>query len=148
MKKLILMTALISQLVYAHDDGHGPKLGDQPEYGGKVTAVIDKDEVDKGTKAELLYKAELTKNNQNVVRVYLYDKKMKSLKLDDVSEAYAELISKDKETQKWKKTKFSLEQERGSFSGKIPGTPQRPFNIDVTLKRGDQALFMAFDNLN
>ena len=148
MKTLILALCLLTQISYAHDDGHGPKLGDQPKFGGKVTAAINKKEVKKGRDATMLYKGELTKTGQNMVRIYLYNKKMKPLKLENVGDAYAEVIYKDRETRKWTKKKFDLEKKNGSFEGKIPGNPRRPFNIDVTIKHDEKNLFMAFDNLH
>lgn len=149
MKQLIFALALVaSQGALAHDEGHGPKLGDQPKFGGNVAAVINKEEVSKGTKAELLYKAELTKNNQNVVRVYLYDKEMKPLKEQEFSSAAGELQFKDRKTKKWEGHDFTLEKKDGYFEGKLPTSPRRPFNIDITIPAKDKKLFMAFDNLN
>ena len=87
MKKLIFLITLMTASAYAHDGGHGPKLGDQPKYGGKVAAVINKKEVKKGTDAKLLYKAELTKNSQNIIRVYMYNTKMKLMNLNNLKNA-------------------------------------------------------------
>lgn len=149
MKYLILaLMLLVTQGVLAHDEGHGPKLGDQPKFGGKVAAVINKDEVSKGTKAELLFKAELTKNSQNVVRVYLYDKDMKPLKDQEANSATGELQFKDRKTKKWQSHEFTLNLKDGFFEGNLPTKPRRPFNIDVTISGKDKKLFMAFDNLN
>jgi len=149
MKKVLIITALLmSQLVQAHDEGHGPKLVDQPKFGGKIAAVINKVEVKKGTKAKLLYKAELTKNNQNMVRVYLYDKDMKPLTLESFKSAKAQLQFKDRKTKKWDSFDFNLDKKENAFVGKLPQSPRRPFNIDVSINGKDKKLFMAFDNLN
>lgn len=149
MKVFVISAFLvISALSFAHDEGHGPKLGDQPKFGGRVAAVIDKKEVRKGTSAELLYKAELTKNNKNVVRVYLYDKEMNPLKLDGFKGAKGELQFKDRKTKKWKSREFKFEKKDDAFEGELPTDPRKPFNIDVSVEAGDKTLFMAFDNLN
>ena len=145
---LITIALLMSQMVLAHDEGHGPKLVDQPKFGGKVAAVIDKSEIKKGTKATLLYKAELTKNNQNVVRIYLYDKDMKPLTLESFKDASVELQFKDKKTKKWGSHEFKLEKKDNAYVGKLPKSPRRPFNIDVNIDENAKTLFMAFDNLN
>lgn len=149
MKSLLLsLTLLVSTVALAHDEGHGPKLGDQPKYGGKVAAVISKSEVNKGTKAEMRYKAELTKTNDGTIRVYLYDKKMNLLPLQEFASATGELLFKDRKTKKWTAHEFKFSKKDKSFEGKLPTQPRRPFNIDVTLKKGDKDLFIAFDNLN
>ena len=149
MKKLLIILTIISaSFANAHDEGHGPKLGDQPKFGGKVAAVIDKSEIKKGTKAKMLYKAELTKNNKNVVRVYLYDKDMKPIKPDSFKEASGELQFKDRKTKKWGSHEISFTKKDGFFEGTLPTNPRRPFNIDVSIGAKDKTLFMAFDNLN
>lgn len=148
MKKLLVILSLVGAFAHAHDEGHGPKLGDQPKFGGKVAAVINKTEIKKGTKAEMLFKAELTKNNQNVVRVYLYDKEMKPVKLDGFKDASGELQFKDRKTKKWGSHEFKFTKKDGAFEGKLPTSPRRPFNIDVSVGSEDKTLFMAFDNLN
>ncbi len=148
MKKLIFLITLMTASAYAHDGGHGPKLGDQPKYGGKVAAVINKKEVKKGTDAKLLYKAELTKNSQNIIRVYMYNTKMKLMNLNNLKNAKADLIFKDRKTKKWKAETFNLEKKDDFYQGKLPVQPRRPFNIDVTVNAEGKDLFMAFDNLN
>ncbi|MCB0362951.1 MAG: hypothetical protein KDD35_09515 [Bdellovibrionales bacterium] len=148
MKLLTITLLLAGHFAFAHDEGHGPKLGDQPKFGGKVVAVINKDEVSKGTKATMLYKAELTKTNQNVVRVYLYDKEMKPMKVEEFGAAKGELQFKDRKTKKWSGHEFKFEKKDGFYEGKLPTEPRKPFNVDVTLKQMEKNLFMAFDGLN
>lgn len=148
MKFLTIAFLLMSRMVFAHDEGHGPKLGDQPKFGGKVTAVIDRQEVNKGAKAAMLYKAELTKTGDNVVRVYLYDQAMKPLSIADLGASEGELLFKDKKTKKMASHAFKFEKKDGFYEGKLPTEPRRPFNVDVTIKEKDKTLFMAFDGLN
>ena len=149
MKKLTIIGLLmLSQFAFAHDEGHGPKLGDQPKFGGKVAAVIDKKEIKKGTDAEMLYKAELTKNTSNVVRVYMYDKKMSPITIKEFGSAAAEHQYKDRKTRKWVSKSFKLEKKKGYYEGSLNTKPRRPFNIDVTINNKNKKLFMAFDNLN
>ncbi len=148
MKTILFVILLIGNLSYAHDEGHGPKLGDQPKFGGNVAAVIDKTEIKKGTKAKMLYKAELTKSNKNVVRVYLYDKDMKPLKLDDFKKATGELLFKDRKTKKMTTHEFAFTKKGDHFEGSLPTKPRRPFNVDVSIGQESKTLFIAFDNLN
>lgn len=146
--KSILIILAVGLFSFAHDDGHGPKLGDQPKFGGKVSAVIDKAEINKGTKAKMLYKAELTKNNKNFIRVYLYDDKMKPLDIASLGDSSGALMFKDRKTKKWVNHKFNLKKEKDHYSGQLPTKPRRPFSVDVTIKEKGKSLFMAFDNLN
>ena len=149
MVKITLAAMLLSQFVFAHDGGHGPKLRDQPKYGGKVAAVIDKKEELAGAKAKILYKAELTKNNQNVVRVYLYSKDMKILQLEGYESANGELTFKDKRTRKKVMHEFALKKmPDASYEGKLPARPRRPYNIEVTLSGKERKLLTAFHGLN
>ena len=144
----LLSLALCSVSAYAHDDGHGPKLGDQPKFGGLVAAVIDYLEVNKGREAKLLYKAELTKNAKGVVRVYFYDNTMKPISIDGFNAATADLIHKDRKSKKWITKSFKLEKKGDFYEGNLPLKPRPPFNVDVKVDSKDKKLFMAFDNLN
>ena len=144
----ILVLTFLSVNALAHDEGHGPKLGDQPKFGGLVAAVIDHLEVDKGRKAELLYKAELTKNAKGVVRVYFYDNAMKPISIDGFKAGVADLIHKDKTSKKWISKSFKLEKKGDFYEGTLPLKPRPPFNIDVKVDSKGKRLFMAFDNLS
>jgi hypothetical protein len=144
----VVVPMLMAGNAWAHDDGHGPKLGDQPKFGGAVTAVINHKEVEAGRDAKLLYKAELTKNSSGMVRVYFYDKNMKPVELEAFTDAEGQLLYKDRKTRKGASKSFDLEKKGNHFEGKMPLKPMPPFNIDVTVKKGDRKLFMAFDNLS
>lgn len=133
---------------FAHDEGHGPKLGDQPKFGGLVAAVIDHLEVDKGRQAKLLYKAELTKNAKGVVRVYFYDTQMKPISIQSAAAADAELIHRDKKSKKWISKSFKLEKKGDFYEGSLPLKPRPPFNIDIKVDSNGKKLFIAFDNLS
>jgi hypothetical protein len=144
----ILVSVFVTAQAFAHDEGHGPKLGDQPKFGGLVSAVIDHLEVDKGRDAKLLYKAELTKNAQGTVRVYFYDNTMKPVSIGDFGSASADLIHKDRKTKKWISKSFKLEKKGDFYEGKLPLKPRPPFNVDVKVDSKAKKLFMAFDNLS
>jgi hypothetical protein len=138
---------LVGMSAYAHDEGHGPKLSDTGKQGGIVSPVIDKSEADKGSKATLLYKAELVRSEDGTVHVYYYDKDMNPLdlgKLDKSAKGYLEF----KKNKKWTKNEFALNQADGSFTAKAPKSPSKPFNIDVVAKEGGKELLSAFDNLD
>lgn len=148
MRKSILFFSLFLGLnVMAHDEGHGPKLSDTGKQGGIVSPVIDAGEASKGTKASLLYKAELVRSEDGTVRVYFYDKDMKPLdlaKLDKSAKGFLEF----KKNKKWTKQEFALSQEEGAFMAKAPKSPSKPFNIDVVVKESGKELLSAFDNLD
>lgn len=131
----------------AHDEGHGPKLSDTGQYGGTVTAVVESKNAALGPKAPLLYKAELVRTEEGVVRVYFYDTAMKALPLTDFDKTgKANLIamSGGKETV----TSFPLTWEGNSLTGKAPKPASKPYNIDVLVKMKEKELLAAFDHLD
>ena len=138
MKQLILISlALIGALSMAHDEGHGPKLSDSPKLGGKVAPVIVASEAPKGLKAPLIYKAELVRGEDDVVKVYLYDKEMTLLPATQLSQfettatATVEHLKKGKIA---KTSKFSLDLKNGVFEGKLAEKPKtQTFNVDVKM---------------
>lgn len=149
MKTYLTLIALVcSTTVFAHDEGHGPKLTDAGKQGGVVSPVIDSKQVKSGAKAEVIYKAELVRSEDGTTRVYFYDKDMKPLplsKFDKTAKGYVEFKKKDG---KWSKQEFALTQEDGEFIGKAPKAESKRFNIDVLAKEGGRELLTAFDNLD
>lgn len=143
----ILLAATLAAPALAHDGGHGPKTTDAGKMGGVVTAVILAKEAKLGPKATLRYKAELTRSDAGVVRVYLYDKDMKPLdtaRFGKTAKGFLETHTKKKVT----RTPFTLTFTDGAFVGNAPKAPRKPFNIDANFKDGDTELLAAFDNLD
>lgn len=143
----LLLAAALSTAGYAHDEGHGPKLTDQPPQGGVLTAVVEAKDAKLGAKAPLVYKAELVRSEDGTVRVTLYDQELKALDVsmfDKKGEATLIVEKKKKTTIK----KFPLTLEEGTFIGKAPKPAGKPFNIDVTVTEGKRRLLAAFDNLD
>ncbi len=147
MKKIYVLFLALSLNVYAHDEGHGPKLTDAPKMGGVVASVVLAKEASKGSKAELLYKGELARTSDGSVRIYYYDKDMNKIDLAAFSEkASAEVITSRRgkvETQT-----FELVKHGDHYMGKMPTPARKPFNIDVKTKSADKELLVAFDNLD
>lgn len=152
MKNLIIALAIgVSPLAFAHDEGHGPKLSDTGKFGGVVSGVVLKSEASKGSKAALVYKAELARGQDGTVRVYVYDDKMSQLDIKDFdAKATAVLLveGKGKNKGKFKESKFDLAKEDKFYVGKMPKPEGKPYNIDVTLKDKSRELLSAFDNLD
>lgn len=148
MKRLLLFGLMaFAASAFAHDEGHGPKLADTGKYGGVVSAVVKKADAGQGAKAPLVHKAELVRSTDGTVRVYLYDKDMKSLDTSKFDpKGSASLAAKVKG--KWKDTTFSLERKDNSFMGQMPKPEGKPYNIDVTVKEAGTDLLSAFDNLD
>lgn len=147
--KTLLLAACLAWTspLLAHDEGHGPKLNDTGSYGGVLTAVVESKDAPKGTKAPLVYKAELTRSQDGTVRLYIYDQAMKPLPADTLNKtASANVISS--KGGKVVATPFSLNLEGASYVGKAPPPATKPFSIDVTLKSKTQELLAAFDNLD
>jgi len=152
MKTLLLVTALfLGQAGWAHDGGHGPKLTDSPKQGGKVAPVILAADSGQGPKANLVYKAEIVREEDGTVKVFFYDKEMSPLpeaKLATFNKAAMATVEHVKKGKVVKTTKFSLELKGDSFAGKIGELPKTPtFNVDVKTSEAGQELLAAFDNL-
>lgn len=148
MKKTIVTLAMcLAATVYAHDEGHGPKLADTGKFGGLVSSVVSKTDIKKGAGAVLVHKAELVRSTDGNVRIYLYDAQMKPLDLKGFeAKSSANLGSKVKG--KWKDSTFPIELKDNSFTGKMPKVESRPYNIEVTLKQDGKELISAFENLD
>ncbi len=145
--KMILLTLALATNVFAHDEGHGPKLSDSPKQGGVLTSVVLAKDAGKGTKAELIYKAELVRSGDGTVRVYYYDKEMNALKAGSMkNDAKAILITEKKG--KFNTQNFDLKFVEDHFEGKSPKPARKPYNIDVKVIDGDRELLAAFDNLD
>lgn len=152
MKKMIMalvmcVSGLGSNLAFAHDEGHGPKVSDTGKFGGLVSAVVLKADAKKGAKADLVLKAELVRSVDGTARVYMYDTAMKQLDLKGFdTKGSALVITRVKG--KTKETKFALELKDNSFIGKMPKITKKPYNMDVTVKQDGKELLSAFDNLD
>jgi hypothetical protein len=143
----VLIALNMTSLTVAHEGGHGPKLRDNAKYGGHLAPAIWQKDLAKGHHAPLIYKGELTRSQDGTIRLYLYDTHMKPLKLNNFKpKAVATLVIKKRK--KRKETRFHLQKETNAFVGKIPKITRRPFDIDIVVHQGDQALLVSFDNLD
>ncbi len=143
----ILLAAALPATALAHEEGHGPRLGDVGKMGGVVTAVVLAKQARLGPKAALVYKAELVRSEDGTARVYLYDKDMRPLDLARFGKnarAVLETVKKKKVT----RIPFALKAEGDAFVGRAPKARSKPFNIDVAFEEGDRELLAAFDNLD
>lgn len=148
-RKLVFVSCLFCSLaVFAHDEGHGPKVTDQPVQGGMVMPVIDKKEADKGSSATLVYKAELVRKDDGAANLYVYDSAMKSLPADKLGKDAKAKIGPMKKNPKWKSEEFKLSFKDGMYVGKLPKIKVKPYYIDITLTEGKRELLTAFENLD
>ena len=145
-KYLSLVLFFWGAMTLAHDEGHGPKLTDQPKQGGVVAPVVAAKDAKLGPKAALIYKGELVRTEDGSVKLYLYDAKMNALKLDGFGKTAKGLL--ETHGKKGKRENFELKLEGDSFVGKAPQPSKKPFNIDVVVTEKDQRLLAAFDNLD
>ena len=147
MKVLSLVFFLFLSLgAFAHDEGHGPALTDETQQGGKVSAIIDADDIKKGREAKMLYKGELVHSSRNMkVKLYLYDSEMKPVDLASFGKK-VEAIQLERGNNS--KFELSLDESGKFFVGMRPKNKRVPFNIDLRLSKGDQKLFGAFDGLD
>ncbi|MDP7320791.1 MAG: hypothetical protein QF441_09300 [Bacteriovoracaceae bacterium] len=144
MKILSLLLLTISFQTYAHDQGHGPAITDESMQGGKVAAIIDYKQVNEGRKAKMLYKGELVIEGLNV-KLYLYDKNMKEVSLNDFSKTItATQLERGRETT----FKLSKKSSKKFYQGTRKKNKRVPYNIDIQFKTGKTTLFGAFDGLD
>jgi hypothetical protein len=148
-RKLVFVSSLLCSFVaLAHDEGHGPKVTDQPLQGGMVMPVIDKKEAAKGASAALVYKAELVRKEDGTAHLYVYDSSMKALSPDAfVKEAKAK-IGPMRKNPKWKSEEMKFSFIDGAFVGKLPKIKVKPYYIDITLTEAKRELLTAFENLD
>lgn len=136
---MILSFTIVS--AFSHDGGHGPALKDESRNGGKMSAIIDAKEVKLGTKAKLLYKGELVHKSKKLdVEVHIYDVDMSKL-----GKSMEAVLFEGRKSHKFS---LALDESGKFYKGQRPKNKRVPFNIDVRVKKGDQTLFGAFDNLD
>ena len=147
MKSLSVLILILCFNVFAHDEGHGPKLKDVGKKGGRVASVVMAKDAQKGAAAELVYKGEIVRSKDGKVKVYFYDKDMQPLKLEAFAKtAKATLISgkAGKEVENTFDLTFVVDHLEGMTPKPIP----KRYNIDVRVMEGDKELLAAFDNLD
>lgn len=142
---LSVLTVLIAANSFAHDGGHGPVVKDTGKHGGLVAAVVLDSEVGKTNK--LIYKSELIRLGNGVIKVYLYDTHMKPLALN-AFEAKASGVVEYKKRKQLHELPFAMTKEGNAFTGKAPKSPKKPYGIDIRVKEGGKTLLMAFENLD
>lgn len=147
MKKILVLALVFTLNAFAHDEGHGPKLTDAPKQGGVVTSVVLAKDASKGTKAELVYKAELVRASDGAVRFYIYDKAMNPVKAGTFASSAKGILITEKKG-KVSTQIFELKFNEDHFLGQSPKPARKPYNIDVKLTEGDRELLAAFDNLD
>lgn len=132
----------------AHDEGHGPKVSDQPRQGGIVMPVVDKSEMNLGPAAKLIYKSELVRRENGDLLLYLYDEKMNRLPVESFGKTAYGKIGPMKKNPKWKLEDITFEIKDGAFVGRLPKIKVKPYFIDITLTEEKKSLLTAFDNLD
>lgn len=147
MKLIITLILACSFSVFAHDEGHGPKLTDAPKQGGVISSVVLAKDAGLGTKAPMRYKAEIVRSQTGLVRLYFYDQKMEALKSGMLAEAANGILISGKKGKKTEQ-KFELKWVTDHFEGQAPKPLRKPFNIDVKVMEGSTELLVAFDNLD
>lgn len=152
MKKLTFLSlALVAGISLAHDEGHGPKVTDTPKQGGKVASVVSTNEASKGLKGQLSFKAELVRGENDLVKVYLYDREMNALpeaQLSQFGKAATATVEHLKKGKIAKTSKFSLDLRNGVFEGKLGEKPKtQTFNLHVKMTEGEKEFLAAFDGL-
>lgn len=146
MKSILLLLLTCSLSVFAHDEGHGPKLNDAPKQGGIVAPVVLAKDAKLGTKAPMKHKAEIVRSQDGTVRVYFYDQTMNPKEGGFAPKAVGILISGKKG--KMTEQQFELQWKEDHFEGKSPKPVRKPYNIDVKVMEGTTELLVAFDNLD
>lgn len=144
--KTILFAMLFSLQLFAHDEGHGPKLIETGNYGGIVAALIEEKNIG-NEEAEIKFKGEIVINKKYEVRFYIYDKEMKQQRL----KTFPESIKADVEIKiagKFQRTPFELTKKGNNYYAQMPKPAKKPYNIDVYMEHDDKKLFVGFSNLD
>lgn len=147
MKLMVLISVYLFSLTSFCHEGHGEMPTGPAKFGGMLGNVVleTKGHDHKGHDHRPLLKAEIVRSEDGTVRLYIYDLKMNQLKTDTfTSQASATVDNRRART----KDKFVLKAMGEHFQGTMPKQKKRPFDIYVTLTRGKEQLFVAFDNLD
>ena len=133
---LVLPALFVSSLTWGHDDGHGPKMNSaQAKFGGKLVSVMNGE-------SESSYKAELTINQDDMIRVYVYNKEMNILKPKGFKGADAFMVYGGSEKS------FKLKKAAMSFKSKLPNRPENDFTVNVQIQKSNKKLMASFKNVN
>lgn len=131
---------------YAHEN-HG-EVSEGGKFGGVMSPIVDHSQAGLGTKAKTLYKAELVRAESGKLSLYVFDEKMNVQDLaifDQDVEAKLEVKKKGKFIYFGT---FKLSKHGNHFMGQLPKVEHKPFNIDLTVMKGKQKLFVGFANLD
>lgn len=148
--KTILLAALVLfnlNLSMAHDGGHG-EVSEGGKFGGITSPVVLNSEAGKGSKAKILYKAELVRAESGKLSLYLFDEKMEPMSLASFGEEVSAKLEVKKKGKFTYIGEFKLKKNGSHFSGDLPKVEYKPFNIDLFLTNGKQKLFVGFSNLD
>jgi hypothetical protein len=144
---LLLIAALFSFSLFAHEGGHG-HLEEGGKFGGITAPIVDTTQEHMGDKAKALFKAELVRSESGKISLYIFDEKMNVLGLDQFGpEVEAKLEVKKKGKFTYFGT-FKLSKHGNHFMGQLPKIEYKPFNVDLYLMKGKQKLFVGFSNLD
>ncbi len=148
MRMFVFCLSLVLSLnLFAHEGGHG-EVEEGGKFGGVMSPIVDKTQAGTGTKATVLYKAELVRAESGKLSFYIFDQKMNLVDLKDFG---PEISAKLEVKKKGKFTyvgDFKLTKNGNHFTGQLPKIDYKPFNIDFFLKKGSQDLFVGFSNLD
>lgn len=147
MTKVLLLSLILSSQLFAHDEGHGPKLTDAPKNGGVVTSVVLAKDANLGAKAALQYKAELVRTADGLVRLYFFDAAMRPVALEKFSATAKALVLTVKKG-KVSSQPFELARHGDHYMGTSPKPAKKPYSIDVKFQDASRELLAAFDNLD
>jgi hypothetical protein len=144
---LVIALTVLSLSAFSHEGGHG-ELAEGGRFGGVTSPVVDNAEAGTGTKAKVLYKAELVRAESGKLSLYIFDDKMN---LVDLKAFGKEIEAKLEVKKKGKFTyvgTFKLTQHGNHFMGQLPKIDYKPFNIDLFIMKEKKKLFVGFSNLD
>lgn len=143
-KKFFICVAasFLSLSVFAHDEGHGPKVKNQGKYGGKMTSVILKKDHD-AADAKAHYIAELTLSNDGMLRVYFYDTNLQPTVIAPKA-LTGTLIIKNKNAKNSSKTNLVFNPKGNSFEAKIDPVANRSAGLELVISTAEQDYLADF----
>jgi len=139
-KSLILIISMFiaNSGVIAHDGGHHDPHAADPSK--RIEPIFAKS----GAKTEPLYKGALTRNEEGIVRLSVYDAHTSAPTTKEFKKTAQGVLS----AKNTKGLNFELTLDGATYVGKAPKPPKKPFNIDITLNDGTQDLIVTFKKLD
>lgn len=129
----LVLVLLLPLILKAHENHAIPMEKNAPRFGGKVSVINEH------------YMSELVIGSDMTVKLYIYDKSMRSVELKDIPNTIkGQLRNKGEKAG----AEFELVKSSYFFVGKLPPIKLRPFQLDFKLPLSGKTLSLTFKDLD